>query len=235
MTAEQSAARASNLNTDEVASNLDSDKLVLHDIVWDAAAHMLEDHPHTWTLPYGFKTFTISNEDIDDTSAYTTPGSGGSIVAENTQDTFNFKTANKWLRFVTDPNTDTLTIAHKQHTMTATQSAAATPTNLNADNVASNSDNDKITLHDIVWDGAAHMLEDHPHTYTLPYGFKFVTTGSESTAVTDLTSAAVTIAAESTQDTVTFNTANIWMKLSANATDDSVTFGHLVRAITRTA
>lgn len=235
MTAEQSAARASNLNTDEVASNLDSDKLVLHDIVWDAAAHMLEDHPHTWTLPYGFKTFTISNEDTDDTSAYTTPGSGGSIVAENTQDTFNFKTANKWLRFVTDPNTDTLTIAHKQHTMTATQSAAATPTNLNADNVASNSDNDKITLHDIVWDGAAHMLEDHPHTYTLPYGFKFVTTGSESTAVTDLTSAAVTIAAESTQDTVTFNTANIWMKLSANATDDSVTFGHLVRAITRTA
>ena len=229
-TAEQSAARASNLNTDNVASALDSDKLVLHDIVWDDAAHMLEDHEHTWTLPYGFKTFTIVNQDTTDESDFTTPGSEGSIVAENTQDTLTFKTVDRWLRFVTDPATDTLTIAHKQHTLTAAQSAARA-SNLNADGVESNSNNDKLVLHDYVWDGAKHMLEDHPHTWTLPYGFKFIATDSASEAVTDLTHAAVTIAAESTQDTVTFKSANIWMKMSANATDDSVTFGHLVRAI----
>jgi succinate dehydrogenase/fumarate reductase flavoprotein subunit len=75
------------------------------------------------------------------------------------------------------------------------------------------------------------MLEDHPHTYTLPYGFKFIATDVASEAITDLNHAAVTIAAESTQDTVTFKSANIWTKLSANSNDDSVTFGHLVRDI----
>jgi len=42
------------------------------------------------------------------------------------------------------------------------------------------------------------MLEDHPNTYTLPYGFKFVSTSAASEAVTDLTHTAATIAAENT-------------------------------------
>lgn len=196
----------------------------------DAMGHTVGTDTKTVTLPYNFKTFTISNEDTDDAGAATTPGSNGSIIADNTQDTFIFKTVDKWLRFVTDSDNDTLTIAHKLHTLTTAQSEART-TNKNSDGVASNSDADKIILHDIVWDDAAHMLEDHPHTYTLPYGFKFIATSAASDAVTDLEYVADQIAAESTQDTFTIKPANKWIKLSANASDDSITFGHLVQNI----
>ena len=212
------------------ASSIATDKIQLYTPKVDDMGHVVGNNIETVTLPYGFKTFVISNEDTDNAGAAVTIGSNGSIIADNTQDTLTFKTVNKWLRFTTDVDNDTFTIAHKLHSLTPAQSEARV-TNKNTDEVESNSDADKITLHDIVWDDAAHMLEDHPHTYTLPYGFKFIATDVASEAVTDLNHAAVTIAAESTQDTVTFKSANIWTKLSANSNDDSVTFGHLVRDI----
>ena len=194
----------------------------------DAMGHTVGTDTKTVTLPYGFKTFTISNENTYDTTD--SIASGGSIVADNTQDTFTFKAANKWLKFITDVDNDTLSIAHKLHTPPVDWNKAR-ETNKNADDVTSNSENDKLILHDIIWDEAAHMLEDHPHTYTLPYGFKFITVDNASDATTDLTYTGATIAAESTQDTVTLKPANKWVKMSGNVTDDSITFGHLVQDI----
>ena len=208
----------------------------------DAMGHTVGTDTKTVTLPYNFKTFTISNEDTDDAGAAVTPGSNGSIIADNTQDTFIFKTVDKWLRFVTDSENDTLTIAHKLHTMTASQSEARA-TNKNSDGVASNSDNDKLILHDIVWDEAAHMLEDHPHTYTLPYGFKFITTiGTIGDPLSDGTTTTtalvhtnnVTTAALNTQDILTINPGNAWIKIAVNENDKEVSLYHYVAAIDRT-
>jgi hypothetical protein len=46
--------------------------------------HVVGNNIETVTLPYGFKTFVISNEDTDNAGAAVTIGSNGSIIADNT-------------------------------------------------------------------------------------------------------------------------------------------------------
>lgn len=209
----------------------------------DAMGHVVGENIETKTLPFGYRAFSLINETdhendlVDSGSTVATTRTDGILIADNTQDLMTITAANKWIAFVANPTGDAFTIGHKLHSPNAAQTQALF-SNKNADeadNVVSDNADDKLVLHDIVWDAAGHMLEDHEHTYTMPYGFKFITTGAASNAVTDLTHAAVTVRADNVQDTVTFKSANIWTKLSASDSDDSVTFGHLVRSITRTA
>lgn len=139
----------------------------------------------------------------------------------------------RWITAVVDGNPEhpQLTIHHNFQPVTDTQSWL----NKNGDTLTENSisllNTDNISLYTPIVDGMGHVVGHDTKIVTLPYSFKFITTDAVSTAVTDLTHTAATIAAKNTQDTITFKSANIWTKLSVNAADGSVTFGHLVRAI----
>ena len=76
-----------------------------------------------------------------------------------------------------------------------------------------------------------HVVAKNIETVTLPYGFKTISIGAGSNAVTNLAHAAADLVAENTQDTLTINPGNKWMKLAGTANNDSFSIGHLVQTI----
>lgn len=107
--------------------------------------------------------------------------------------------------------------------------------NKNTDNVASGKDSDKLTLYTPIVDAMGHVVGKNTETVTLPYGFKTIASGADSTAVTELTTSHPNVVAENTQDTFTINTGNKWIRTATNANNDSITFAHALSPISANA
>jgi hypothetical protein len=99
-----------------------------------------------------------------------------------------------------DSDNDTITISHDIH---AIDDAAAEPTDLN-------NGTDTITIQDINFDAAGHVVANKSHEYTLPYGFKHIRTSSPSYGITSIGE----ISATKTQDTLNIN-SNHWIDVSS--------------------
>lgn len=92
-----------------------------------------------------------------------------------------------------------------------------------------------ITLKDIEYDAAGHITADRPHVYTLPFGFKTITTnGRGSSENENATSNPTTtnVVADNTQDTLGVNSGNKWIRIDTNANNDTLTFSHDIHMIT---
>jgi hypothetical protein len=65
----------------------------------------------------------------------------------------------------------------------------------------------------------------------LPNSIRNITVGvnSTSTANAGINNSAVTVQADTTFDTISFNASNKWIRLAANADNDTITFGHLTQ------
>lgn len=212
------------------------DVLKLYTPIVDAAGHVVAKNIETVILPYGYKTIKTdegltseATEDIYTTikpgtttvsESDTKTGKSSNTVANNTQDILLVTPQNKWIQV--QLSDDELKLAHEIHGI----DTIAQTTNKNIDNIISNSDSDKITVQDLEFDRAGHVIKNQSHTYTLPYGFKTVKVENSS----DTKNAVSTISAngqsaDSTQDTLTLSASNIWIKLS-DVNDDTIKIGH---------
>jgi hypothetical protein len=129
---------------------------------------------------------------------------------------------------------DSLLIAHEVHAVDMVPQA----TNLNINQVASASATDKLVLQDIAFDKAGHVTQNRLHTYTLPYGFKTIKTNGRSTEVAENATGTPTstdVVAENTQDTLTINSGNKWVRIDTDAANDSVTIRHDVHKTSTSA
>ena len=217
----------------------DDDVLKFYTPIVDTTGHIVGHNIETVTLPYSYKFYKTTghstNETTDlDTTQDTVSADGATVTAgtpvaasnmnaSNTKDTINIDPFNKWIQ--TKFTNDKLVIAHEVHGVKTDVKA----TNLNLDNVASTNNGDKIVIQDITFDAAGHVKSNQEHTYTLPYGFKTIKTNGRSTEVSENATGTPTIpnvVAESTQDTLTINSGNKWVRIDTNADSDTLTIRH---------
>ena len=208
----QAVTEETNLN------NLTGDnfnELVIQDMSFDAAGHITANKAHTYVLPYSFRKITSKS-----TSEVTTDAAsnGDTISADNTQDTLIIAPSNKWIK--TSVANKTLSLGHTVDPITTT---AKTKINLN-DKINDTSGNATViqntfTVNDITNDAAGHIIANQPHTYELPYGYKIIKTINTPTSneikIETLPSDNGQIASN-TQDTITIEGANHWIKVGDN-------------------
>ena len=219
-------------------SNIKGDEITVQDLVFDAAGHVIENHPHTYVLPHGFQQLNtpgaveVNNIDLYSTDVSNVEGvkqesdieySYTEIIADNTQDALTIQPVNKWIQVKVEKNeednTDVFKIAHEIHSIDRT---------IKSDDL--NNGTDTITFQDLEFDNAGHVIENHKHTYTLPYGYKVIkveNTSDEVVKEAEQTIVAEGQIADNTQDTLTFSASNRWIKLD-NSEDDKVKIGHKI-------
>ena len=214
-----------------------NDKIAFQDLKFDIAGHVTDNQIHTYTLPYGYKYFEtngLSNEHKKD--LYTknadneagnseekdTEGIVNKTEAHNTQDLLAINPANKWIQtqFVdNDGRQDELVIAHEIHSIDERDSEngdkdasnkGTSHTNPNKETGATNEIN--LTMYDWSYDKAGHITSKRKHTYTLPFGYKTFTDGTNNSI------------ANSTQDTFKF-IGDSWLK--PTVANDQITYTHI--------
>lgn len=195
--------QATNLNTDNVASSNATDKLVLQDIAFDKAGHVIQNRLHTYTLPYGFKTIKTNGRSTEVSENATGTPTKADVVAENTQDALTINSGNKWVRIDTDAANDTITIRHDVHNTSSTN---------NTTDWTKTEANTTIPAVTCVYDEAGHYVSHHTENYKLPFGYGKIK-GDNSTST----------AATATYDELTF-ASDEW--LTATVAKDKVTYSH---------
>lgn len=221
-------------------NNNTNDTLELYSPIIDATGHVVGKNIETVTLPFAFKKLSAENSSEDGVKWSQAGGVNSStgenvqaIVADSIADNIKIAGGNKWIRLQTsgdgaDTNskstgldkTNTLTIAHETHDI---DTVVATATNLN-------NGTNTITIQDVTFDIAGHVTANKNHTYTLPYGYKTFTVGSQSTNVTDITTNTNSIIADNTQDELTVISGNKWIKMGGNNGTDTLTIAHEVHS-----
>ena len=98
-------------------------------------------------------------------------------------------TQNKWIRLISDANTDTINFAHETHEI----GTATVPNDLN------NSQDTLTAIGAIGFDKAGHISTINYWKYTLPFGYKTITDGTNESV------------AQNTQDSLTVD-GDSWIK-----------------------
>lgn len=123
---------------------------------------------------------------------------------------------------------DTTTVSDKNSALTSAAGYTALGNN--------NSFGDTLNLYSPIVDNMGHVVGKNTETVTLPYGYKFFNIGAQSSSVGNGASVAGTMAADNTQDTLSINSSNKWIRLSATEKvdadgHDTLTIGHEVHTI----
>lgn len=205
------------------------DTLKIYTPVIDATGHVVGRNLETVTLPYGFKTVSVVNNDSTGTAnTESITKTDSNVVADNTKDTLTISTANKWLRFTTTSTTDVITVAHEIHSINTTKKSN---TDLNNGSTTSN-----FTVQDISYDNAGHLTAVQSHTYTMPYGYRDIQViNKKGNANTTLLSTTVTttVSADTSQDTFSIENGNVWIRLSAtDETSNNIKIYHETHDLT---
>lgn len=213
-----------NLNTEVGAVN--ESNINIPDWEYDLAGHIKAKKTHKYTLPYSFKTIATNGRGTNNSTINTGDDIvTTNVVADQTQDTLNINSGNRWIRIDTDATNDALTFSHDIHTITTTEKPKD-DLNVKVNNQIVNT----ITLQDLSFDNAGHMTANQPHTYELPYGFKTFSIAAQSNAVTGITTStsATTVTADNTQDTMSIISGNKWLQIVASDVNnsDQITFAH---------
>lgn len=178
------AVTATNLNTNSTTT------IDIPDWTYDEAGHITAKQPHSYTLPYSFKT--ISPDNTNSWTVKTQPTSNTNVVAELVYDTLKISSGNNWLK-VSGTNggssgTDTIVIGHA-----APDTTAANLTDndgASASNVTTNSFGSTITIPTFKYDAAGHISSTSSYTVNIP-GLSQTTTanatGSGAEVLTEFT------------------------------------------------
>lgn len=212
--------------TDKTTTDLNNgtDIITIQDTIYDAAGHVTANQNHTYTLPYGFKTIApvAQSTAVANPITNTTP-----IIADNTQDTLNIASTNKWIRMSGSDTNDTLSIGHEVHSFES--GVANTKYGLEANvSVASLDTNNTFKVPVFKFDEAGHVTMAETHTVTIPENFDKITvavTGENSVAVNGA-SAAATISADTLTDELIFDIGNRWIQLAGNDSANKITVYH---------
>lgn len=188
----------------------------------DKAGHITAASTNTVILPENFSSIVIGNA----SNAVTNPvAAGGTLVADSIIDTLTIGASNKWLRLIADPATDTVTIGHIVSPIGTSSSA------VDLNNVL----NTTFVTAILGYDEAGHIVSNETKTWSLPFAFKTIQVGNQSTEVTNVVGAAVgECIADNHVDTLGLYTGNKWLNIAANraglnaASDDNITFSHIL-------
>lgn len=142
----------------------------------------------------------------------------GEAINKGTGDVTNFDTVeNQWISYSIDGDNKQISIYHTSHSVDNT--VTTKDVNNNGDTI--------ITYMPIV-DNMGHIVGWNTETTTLPFGYKNVIIGDESTAVIDIIEQENTLTANNTQDSITFKPSNKWIKIQGD--DKTVTISHEVHS-----
>lgn len=189
-----------------------STTFTVQDLTFDIAGHVTGNQPHTYTLPYNYKTFTLTNSSDVVTGVN---GTDGNVIAADPFDTLNLNADNKWIKLVADNTNTSIGISHEIHTITTT----AKP-NTDLETVSS------FTVQDLTFDEAGHVTANQAHTYTLQNSFKTFNITGSSNSTNAITANTVDLVADSTADSLALKAGNRWIELQGDATTDQLLIGH---------
>ena len=183
-------------------NNPKTDTMKLYTPIVDPKGHVVGHNDHTVTLPYGFKTITtngrVSNNNTENLAAQ------GQIAADNTQDTLSINSGDEWIRIITNPDSDVLTISHDVKNTSSVDGGNISLSN--EENGATFS----ITLYD--FDSKNHFSKKTTTKYTLPNSYGKIAADVGTTTE-----------ASCTHDTFTLS-GDSWIKTTVSK--DKVTFTH---------
>ncbi len=198
----------------EQEAGQDPNKIKIQDMSFDAAGHITANKAHTYVLPYGFRKITSSSTPDATTDA---TSNDDTISADNTQDTLTIAPSNKWIK--TSVAGKALSLGHRVDTIVTNSKEE---TNLNEKISDANGQvtvQNTFTVNDITNDAAGHITANQSHTYKLPDGYKIIKTINTPTPdkikIETLPSDVGQIASN-TQDTITIEGANHWIKVGDN-------------------
>ena len=91
-------------------NTLNNNTVSTQELSWDEAGHLVGSVKRTYTLPYNFKTFTVTNEG----NGITTSGvaTNGKLVAEDQIDEITLTSGNRWITLIADISGRKATIDH---------------------------------------------------------------------------------------------------------------------------
>lgn len=231
------------------------DTLQLYTPIVDTKGHVVGNNIETVILPFGYKTIVsnaLTDENAEDLYTKVTQREGNNeefetkedqsekehkTIASNTQDDLTITTINKWIQ--TKIKDDEISIAHEIHAIPEIKREHDL-NNLSDDDKKSYHQ-DKITVQDTVYDAAGHVIENRQHTYTLPFGYKTITTNGRVAEdetknndgnIPESVENRKTVASD-TQDTVALNSGNYWTRVDIE--NDVITLSHNVRDIDETS
>lgn len=183
-------------------NNPATDSITIQDTTYDNAGHMTANQDHKYILPYGFKYITtngrVSNNNTENLAAQ------GQIVADNTQDTLGINSGDEWIRIITNPDSDVLTISHD-----AKNTSSVDGGNISLSN-EENGTTFSITLYD--FDSKNHFSKKTTTKYTLPNSYGKIAADVGTTTE-----------ASCTHDTFTLS-GDSWIKTTVSK--DKVSFAH---------
>jgi hypothetical protein len=183
-------------------NNPATDSITIQDTTYDNAGHMTANQNHKYILPYGFKYITtngrVSNNNTENLAAQ------GQIAADNTQDTLGINSGDEWIRIITNPDSDVLTISHD-----AKNTSSVDGGNISLSN-EENGTTFSITLYD--FDSKNHFSKKTTTKYTLPNSYGKIAADVGTTTE-----------ASCTHDTFTLS-GDSWIKTTVSK--DKVTFTH---------
>lgn len=217
--------------TDDTTSNSNvngnGDTIELDTPIVDKAGHVVGKNTETVTLPYSFKTIKTNGQSVSVENGNLKADAIEDITAKNTQDTLEINVGNSWLHSATSPSQNKIALAH---TVNDINVEPADSTNLNGAG-------DVINIPDWAYDKAGHITEKHNHTYTLPYGFKTIETNGRSADETENATSVPTtenVVADNTQDILTINSGNKWIRIDTDTSKDAIAISHDVHETTST-
>lgn len=209
---------ANNIQNTTTSTDYDSDdetkeEFILHSPYVDNAGHIIGHNLETVTLPKGIK-FINTNGTSESEADLGVVGTT-SYTAENIKDTFNINIGNKWLEAKIEDKD--LTLAH---------SVFEIP-NENEVNNLNDSDISTFKVQDIEYDNAGHIINNSAHEYTLPYGFKYLsTTGNADNKTSGFSSLpnSTSVRAQKVYSKLNVNPVNKWIqiKVENNESNDAV-------------
>ena len=91
-------------------------------------------------------------------------------------------------------------------------------------------DEENINIPDWEYDKAGHIIKKKSHTYTLPFGFKTIKTNgrnNENESENAISSPVIDdVVADHTQDILTLNSGNKWIRIDTDTNNDTLAFSH---------
>lgn len=183
-------------------NNPATDSITIQDTTYDNAGHMTANQNHKYILPYGFKYITtngrVSNNNTENLAAQ------GQIAADNTQDTLGINSGDEWIRIITNPDSDVLTISHDVKNTSSVDGGNISLSNEERGTTFS------ITLYD--FDSKNHFSKKTTTNYTLPNSYGKIAADVGTTTE-----------ASCTHDTFTLS-GDSWIKTTVSK--DKVSFAH---------
>lgn len=144
---------------------------------------------------------------------------------------------NRWIRYTPDSNYNNTLKPHfkLEHQLAYTTPDTVTIADKNLDAVSQGnglnaSAGDTINLYTPIVDSQGHIIGKNTETVTLPYGFKTITTnGRVSNNNVEPLAVQADLVAENTQDILTINSGNEWIKIETTPLTDVITISHDVK------